>query len=101
MDNPISRDELTTALRDALKPLLDEMREMRIDIQNLKITTATRGDVYDKAIMDEKLGGLRAEVESINRAVAAMKEFNWKVFGAGISIMVILAGILPHLNWHP
>lgn len=98
--DPISRDDLTAALASAFQPLLTEMKEMRGDIQSLKLTAAPRTDVYSRDVMDEKLGTLEQGIESINKALLANRDFTWKVVGAGFSVAMLLVYLAPHLIWH-
>lgn len=88
--SPQWQADLAEIVQAAVKPLTDEMKEMRGDIQDLKLTQVNRADVYDRQVMDEKLGKLTSEIENQQKALAAMREFVWKALGGAGSIVVIL-----------
>ena len=95
----ISREELAAALKEAINPLLIETREMRQDISRLQLSAASRSDVYDKAVMDEKLSALQAGVLAVEVAIKANKDFTWKVLGGVGTLMVVLVNLAPHISF--
>lgn len=88
--SPRWQTDLAEIVQTAVKPLTDEMKEMRVDIQSLKENRVVRADVYDRQVMDEKLSKLTGEIESQQKALLAMKEFVWKALGGAGTIVVIL-----------
>lgn len=86
-------EELTTTIQAAVKPLADDVKEVKADIQELKLGVAKRDEVYDKALMDEKL-------KSITEEIASMKAFVWKAIGAMGTGIILLVNIYQHITIH-
>jgi hypothetical protein len=92
--------DLAEIVQAAVKPLTDEMKEMRGDIQSLKLTQVNRTDVYDRQVMDEKLGKLTDENKALREMVTAMKEFVWKALGGAGTVIVLLVYLQQHFSIH-
>lgn len=86
-------EALTQAIQSAVKPLADDVKEVKADIQELKLGVAKRDEVYDKALMDEKLKGITEEI-------TAMKAFVWKAIGALGTGIILLVNIYQHITIH-
>lgn len=84
-----STDQLSAIIADALAPLTTEVKEMRKELGELELRTIPRAEVYDRQVMDEKLGQLRADNTSIRNEIKSMKEFVWKALGGASAVVVI------------
>lgn len=84
-----SPDHLSELISQAIAPLTEEIKEARKDISRLELTTIARTDVYDRQVMDEKLGKLSNEIKAAQASVTAMKEFVWKALGGASALVVI------------
>jgi hypothetical protein len=93
-----SLDQLGEALRLAIEPVTDELKELRKDISRLELTTIPRADVYDRPVMDEKLNQIKSLIETLAGQIKGMKEFVWKALGGAYTIAVLVVLISQH--WH-
>lgn len=82
-------DRLAELIASAIAPLTDELKEVRKDIGKLELNTIARNEVYDRAVMDEKLGKLADEIKSIQNGLTGIKEFVWKALGGASAVVVI------------
>jgi hypothetical protein len=60
---------------------------MRGDINKLQLNSVARQDVYDRAIMDEKLKSLADELTSVKSSIEKFQADLYKVLG-GVAIAV-------------
>lgn len=82
-------DRLSELISQAIAPLTEEIKEARKDISRLELNTIPRAEVYDRAVMDEKLGKLSAENKATQASLAGIKEFVWKALGGASAVVVI------------
>lgn len=93
------REDLRREMQTALKPLIEELKDVKHEMTNLQLSSVHRADVYDKAVMDEKMAALRTEIQQAHEAIRASKEFSWKVMGGLGSLLLIIATFAPHISF--
>lgn len=82
-------DQLSELIAQAIAPLTEEIKEARKDISRLELNTIPRSEVYDRAVMDEKLGKLSNEINATQSGLTGIKEFVWKALGGASAVVVI------------
>lgn len=106
-----SRPRQTTSLarvvQDAVAPIADNLTQLTADVkslstqmQDLRLNTPHRQDVYSRDVMDEKLKGMNDELKDIRGAIADMKGFVWKALAGGAAFITIIVYAYQHINIH-
>jgi hypothetical protein len=73
---------------------------MRSDINKLQLNSVARQDVYDRAIMDEKLKGLADELTGVKGSIEKFQADLYKILG-GVAIVVSTVVLLfQHISIH-
>lgn len=88
-------DRLSEVISAALEPLTDEIKEVKETMRKIELTFVSRTDVYDRTVMDEKLGKLMDEIKNLKASIDL-----YRLLGIGALIVTLYVAFVSHVSLH-